>query len=88
MTAAFLPQPFAGLLLALVDIYVILIIIWAVISWFDHSKGWLRDAYGALNKIVGPYVGLFRRFIPPLGGIDLSPLIAVVVLQILVRLLA
>jgi len=88
MIVALLPQPLAGLLLALVNIYVILIVIWAIFSWFNHSRGWLSDIYRVLDMVVGPFVNLFRRIIPPLGGIDLSPLIAVIVLQLVVRILA
>ncbi|MDR2492764.1 MAG: YggT family protein [Coriobacteriales bacterium] len=69
------------------SLYTLLVFVWALFSWFDHSKGVLNDIYKALDTLCGPYVGLFRRFIPPLSGIDLSPLIAIVVLQVVVQLL-
>jgi YggT family protein len=43
-------------------------------SWSSAVLGFLRD-------VSEPYLGLFRRFIPPIGPIDISPLIAVLVLQ-------
>jgi len=32
--------------------------------------------------VCEPYLGFFRRFIPPLGPIDLSPVVAIILLQI------
>jgi YggT family protein len=43
--------------------------------WSDAMLGFLRD-------VSEPYLQLFRRFIPPLGMIDLSPMIAIFVLAI------
>lgn len=39
-----------------------------------------------IDRLVRPYVGLFQRFIPPLGGIDFSPIVALVVLNFIERL--
>ena len=43
--------------------------------WSDALLNFLRD-------VSEPYLRLFRRFIPPLGAIDLSPMIAIIVLYI------
>ena len=43
--------------------------------WSDAVLGFLRD-------VTEPYLRIFRRFIPPIGAIDFSPLIAVLVLRI------
>jgi YggT family protein len=43
--------------------------------WSDAVLSFLRD-------VSEPYLRLFRRFIPPLGAIDLSPMIAIIVLYI------
>jgi len=69
------------------SLYTLLIFIWAIFSWFNHNRGLLRDIYGVLDKLAGPYVRLFNRFIPPLGGMNFSPLIAIIVLQIVVQIL-
>lgn len=39
-------------------------------------------AIGFLNDAVEPFLAFFRRFIPPLGPLDLSPLVGIIVLQI------
>ena len=39
----------------------------------------------ALGMVVEPYLALFRRFIPPMSGIDFSPIVAIVVLRLVQR---
>ena len=41
-----------------------------------------------LNQVVEPVLRPFRRFIPPIAGIDLSPLFAILAIQVLLRLLS
>ncbi|MCB1108870.1 MAG: YggT family protein [Chlamydiia bacterium] len=60
-------------------IYFILLVARIIGSWvpqFQHTK---------LMRFVGfytdPYLNLFRRIIPPIGGMDFSPIIAFIVLQ-------
>jgi YggT family protein len=48
--------------------------------WTDAVLNFLRD-------VTGPYLRLFRRFIPALGGLDLSPMVAIIVLYIVRTLL-
>jgi YggT family protein len=47
--------------------------------WTDVVLNFLRD-------VCEPYLRLFRRFIPSLGGLDLSPLIGIIVLYIVRRI--
>ena len=50
--------------------------------------GFLLDLYEALGKICDPFLDLFKRFIPPIGGmVDISPIVALLVLQFGVRLI-
>ncbi|GHT78148.1 hypothetical protein FACS1894104_0920 [Actinomycetota bacterium] len=77
----------ANIITTVLNVYTLLVFAWAILSWFNKGSGILGDIYNALNSIVGPYVNLFRRFIPPLGGMDFSPLIALVVLQLVSRIL-
>ena len=75
------------LISGLVQFYEYLIIAYIIMSWFRPATGFLRDAYVALGTITEPYLGIFRRFIPPIGMIDISPLVALIVLQLLERVL-
>ncbi len=52
------------------------------------SSGVIADIYSALGKICDPFLDLFKRLIPPIGGmIDITPIIALLVLQFGVRFL-
>jgi YggT family protein len=74
---------FFGLLLNAIDIYMILLIIYILMSWVPASR---ETKFGLfLGKITEPYLGFFRRFIPPLGMIDISPIVAIFVLNYLIR---
>ncbi len=72
---------------SIADLYVAVIIIYCLMSWLPHSSGIVYDIYEALGKICEPFLGLFRKIIPPVGGVDFSPVIAILVLQLVVRLL-
>ena len=57
-----------------------LLIVYAVLSWVPGAQPMLLDLVGRLAE---PLVRPLRRFIPLLGGVDLSPLAAIVLLQVL-----
>lgn len=64
-------------------IYNILIIIYVLSSWLPQLR---QSAFGiVLGKIVEPYLSVFRRLIPPLGMIDLSPIVALFALHFVQR---
>lgn len=69
---------------ALINFYEYLVLAWCIMSWIPLREGSiLGDIASVLNRIVSPYINLFRRFIPPLGGIDFSPVVAILVLSVL-----
>lgn len=58
------------------DIYYWLILINIFGSWFPQFQA---TKIGILvGKLVNPYLSIFRKFIPPLGMIDLSPIVAII----------
>ncbi len=73
----------------IIDIYVWVIILSAVLSWlvaFDIVNMRNRFVYlvgDALNRITEPVYRPIRRFLPDMGGLDLSPLIVILVLWFL-----
>lgn len=76
----------ASILVTLADTYSLVIFVYVMMSWFPTSSGIIADLYAALGKICDPYLDLFRRFIPPIGGmVDISPIVALLVLQFGVR---
>jgi uncharacterized protein YggT (Ycf19 family) len=73
---------------ALFSVYIILIFVYILLNllfsfgarppytrWSDAILSFLRD-------VTEPYLGLFRKFIPPIGMFDLSPMIGIFVLII------
>lgn len=65
---------------AILELYSALIFIYVLMSWFP-VRGTLYDAYRVIGSVVEPYLNLFRNLIPPLGGMDFSPWVAILVLQ-------
>ena len=77
-----------NLISALVNFYEWLVIIWCFMSWFPLREGSLMyDVAVVIDSIVSPYMNLFRRFIPPLGGMDFSPIVGLFVLSFGERLI-
>ena len=72
----------------LFDIYGWLIVIWCILSWVPRTgSGFFEDLRAAIATLVEPFVGLFRRFIPPVLGVDFSPVVAILALSLIERLL-
>lgn len=68
----------------LTEILVFIIFIDALLSFFLHPANPLRNA---LDRIVNPMLAPIRRVVPPLGGLDLSPLILIILIEIVSRVL-
>lgn len=60
------------------NLYLILLFIRVLLTWFPID--WMSPPFSWLSQITDPYLNIFRSFIPPLGGIDLSPMLATFVL--------
>lgn len=67
-----------------VTAYTYAIIIYILMSWFPGAR---ESSIGQfLARIVEPYLEPFRKIIPPIGGmIDISPIVALFVLQFALR---
>ncbi|KFE42940.1 YggT family protein [Staphylococcus agnetis] len=70
-------------LIFVVKIYSYGMIVYIFMSWLPGAR---ESAVGQfMAKIYEPYLEPFRRFIPPLGMIDLSPIVAFIVLNLFQR---
>ncbi len=77
----------ADYLQALITVYTILIFVYIITQLFFGFGG--RVPYNRvsnavlefLKQVCAPYLSIFRRVIPPLGPLDISPIVAVLVLQ-------
>jgi YggT family protein len=83
----------AGYVGAIFLVYTLLIIAYILSSMFFAFGGrvpysrWSSAVLGFLRDVCEPYLGFFRRFIPALGPIDLSPIVAIFVLNIAARII-
>ncbi|PQD94898.1 hypothetical protein CYL18_11200 [Pradoshia eiseniae] len=67
----------------LVELYSWALIIYILMSWFPGAR---ESSIGSvLARICEPFLEPFRRIIPPLGMIDISPLVAILVLNMAAR---
>jgi len=70
-----------GLLLSnIVELYSFIVIFWCLLSWFPNIR-WYDQPWKTLDRIVQPVVTPLRKVLPPINGIDLSPMIAMALLQ-------
>ena len=72
-------------LYTLLRIYSFCIVVWCLSSWITVSNDSVRNILKAIGKIVEPYLNVFRRAIPPISGVDLSPIVALFVLNLVGR---
>jgi YggT family protein len=71
-----------------IGVYILVIFVYIITSWIRLPYSpWLNRIQRFLYDVCDPYLRLFRRILPPLGPLDLSPLVAVIVLVILNQIL-
>ena len=61
-------------------IYEVMVLVYIFMSWVPESRSTQLGRF--LAGMVEPYLSIFRKFIPPIGMIDFSPIIAFIVLDI------
>ena len=82
-------NPVIWLLLRLIDLYTWIVIIAVVVSWLvafgviNTYNHFARSVVRALEALTEPVFRQVRRVIPPIGGLDLSPLIVLILLEFL-----
>ena len=69
------------------NIYSVLLIIRILLSWFPNIN-WYDPPFSILSQLTDPYLNIFRSFIPPLGGIDFSPMLAIILLNVVTSMLS
>jgi YggT family protein len=82
---------FIGILNLVFDILIFLIFVDVIGSWIQMLRVQLPDAVYRLlhmvHSVVAPIMEPIRRIIPPIGGLDLTPLVALIGLQLIQRVL-
>ena len=84
LAAALGREEIADYVSALFLVYFILIFARIVLSFIPRMpyNRALRTAVGFIHEVTDPYLNLFRRIIPPVGPLDLSPILAIFLLWI------
>jgi YggT family protein len=68
------------------SIYLLFLLVRVLLSWFPNLD-WSNPLLSILSSITDPYLNAFRGLIPPIGGLDLSALLAFLALQLAQSLL-
>jgi YggT family protein len=68
------------------SIYTLVLLVRVLLSWFPNLD-WSNPILSSVSAITDPYLNAFRGLIPPVGGLDLSSLVAFVALQLAQSLL-
>lgn len=78
-----------SLIISIANAYTTVIFVYVIMSWIPNvTSGVIGQIYDVLGKICDPYLNLFRKLIPPIGGVlDITPIIALLVLQFVVQLI-
>jgi len=84
-------NPFIDLAFTIIDIYIYILIINVVMSWLvvadilrTDNKFVIAILY-ASQRLTNPLLNPIRNFLPNLGGIDISPVVLIVLLQFIKR---
>ena len=78
--------PVLELIYRLIDIYVWVLIIGVIMSWLiafniiNLSNQFVRTVYEVINRLTEPLLRPIRRILPDLGGVDISPVILILLL--------
>ncbi len=81
---------FASVLQVLVqtlEIYSFVLIVRVLLSWFPNLD-WGNPVLSTVSSITDPYLNAFRGIIPPIGGLDLSAILAFIALSLMQQLLS
>jgi YggT family protein len=82
MAPALLPiavTALVDLVILAIRLFVFAIIIRVILSWVSPTGGY-NPAVALIDGLTEPVLRPFRRFIPPMGGLDLSPVFAIILL--------
>lgn len=82
------------LITTVINLYVLALFIWVVLSWLlmfnvvNTGNQIVRSLFMGLSNLIEPALRPIRKFLPDLGGLDLSPIVLFIGLQFVNILLA
>jgi len=78
---------FGQFLITFIKLYTYLIIARCLLSFFP-AIDWHNPIFAGIRQVTDPVMEPFRRVIPPIGGLDLSPIVLIFILQMLQGIIA
>ena len=72
------------LLIQLIDVYSLIVVAGVVVSWSNVPRE--HPAVRLLHRLTEPVLAPIRRLLPPMGGMDFSPLVLLIGLRVLASL--
>ena len=76
-----------SVLVRTLSIYSLILLVRVLLSWFPNLD-WSNPVLSTVSSITDPYLNAFRGLIPPLGGLDLSAIVAFLALNLAQHLLS
>ena len=80
-------------LLRLLDFYTLIVFFYVVISWLFHfnvlnsQNVFLWRVYESFKKLTDPPLNYIRRYLPNFGGVDISPVLLILIIYLFKDLL-
>jgi|TARA_B100000497_G_C7606480_1_gene364217 YggT family protein len=69
------------------QIYLILLLVRVSLTWFPNVN-WYAQPFYSLSRLTDPYLKIFRGIVPPLIGIDISPILGFILLQCIMQIVS
>ncbi|HJT42882.1 MAG TPA: YggT family protein [Rhizomicrobium sp.] len=82
-------NPIAALLIVVLDIYMWIVVAAVIVSWLtafnviNPYNNFVRGLLQALSALTEPVFRPIRKILPPMGGLDLSPIVVFVIIWFL-----
>nr|YP_001293489.1 hypothetical plastid protein 19 [Rhodomonas salina]ABO70856.1 hypothetical plastid protein 19 [Rhodomonas salina] len=69
------------------QVYLILLLVRVSLTWFPNVN-WYGQPFYSLSRLTDPYLKMFRGIVPPLVGIDISPILGFILLQCVMQIVS
>ena len=77
----------AKIVIDLFNLYSLLIVLRIFLTLIP-SINWYQQPFKSVREVTDLYLDIFKKFIPPVGGLDFSPIIALIVLNIIASIIS
>lgn len=69
-----------------VQVYLVIMTVRIILGWFKNIN-WRSEPFNLLTQLTDPFLSVFRGIIPPISGVDLSPMLGFFMLNFVRNLL-